>query len=336
MRAAFVDLPGPPETIRVGDLPDPTPGPCQVRVRVHASSVNPIDVYYRNGAVKADLPRPFIPGADFAGVVDAVGPGATRYAVGDAVWGSNQGLLGRQGTLAELCVVDEHFAYPLPGGVAPESAAAAALVGITAYLGLFWKAKLKPGEAVFVNGGAGGVGAMVVQQARAIGAEVIATAGSSEKCERLRGWGATAVNYKTDDLAAVVKAHTQGGRGVDVWFETQPPADLDRTVDLTAPNGRVVLMAGRAARPVFPNGAFYTKGLTALGFAMFNAPPAVQADAANNLGVWLATGQVVPEIGATFPLEQAAAAHRLQENNTLGKAGTLSGKIVVRVAPETV
>ncbi len=333
MRAAHVEQPGPPETIRVGDLPDPTPGPGQVRVRVRASSVNPIDVYHRGGLVKVVLPLPYIPGADFAGVVDSVG-GGVRVKVGDAVWGSNQGLLGRQGTLAELCVVDEHFAYPLPGGVAPEQAAAAALVGITAYLGLFWKAKLQPGEVVFVNGGTGGVGAMVVQQARAAGAEVIATAGSPEKCERLRALGATAVNYKTDDLAAVVRAFTPGGRGVDVWFETQPPTDLDRTVELTAPNGRVVLMAGRNARPEFPNGAFYTKGLSAYGFAMFNAPPAVQADAANNLGVWLATRQVVPEIGATFSLEQAAAAHRLQEDNTLGKAGTLSGKIVVRVAPE--
>jgi NADPH2:quinone reductase len=335
MRAAVVDQPGPPESLRVAEVPDPVPGPGQVRVRVHAASVNPIDTYYRNGLVKAELPTPFIPGADFAGVVDAVGTGS-RFRVGQAVWGSNQGLLGRQGTLAERCVADDHFAYHLPGGVEFGTAAAAALVGITAHLGLFWRARLQPGEAVFVNGGTGGVGSMVVQMARAVGAEVIATAGTAEKCDQLRRWGATAVNYKSDDLAAVVMANTPGGRGVDVWFETQPPTDLDRTVELTAPNGRLVLMAGRASRPAFPNGPFYTKGLTAHGFAMFNVAPPVQAEAAGELGLWLVSGQVRPIVGAVFPLAEAAAAHRLQEDNTLGKAGTLTGKVVVRVVPEAV
>lgn len=333
MRAAYIDQPGPPEAIRVGELPDPTPGTGQVRVRVHAASVNPIDVYYRNGMVKAELPLPYIPGADFAGVVDAVGAGVTAHKPGDAVWGSNQGLLGRQGTLAELCCVDEHFAYRLPPGVSFATAAAAALTGITAHLGLFWKAKLQPGEVVFVNGGTGGVGQMVVQMAKAVGARVIATAGSDDKVERLRQLGVAAVNYRTGDVAAAVEAN---GSGVDVWFETQPPTDLDRTVELTAAGGRIVLMAGRAARPVFPNGPFYTKGLSAFGFAMFNVAPAVQADAANNLGVWLATGRVAPEVGAVFPLDRAADAHRLQEENTLGKAGTLSGKVVVEVVPEAV
>lgn len=333
MRAAYLDQPGPPESIRVGERPDPEPGPGQVRVKVHAASVNPIDVYYRAGIVKAQLPLPYIPGADFAGVVDRVGPGVTRFQSGDAVWGSNQGLLGRQGTLAELCVVDEPFAYALPPNVDYTAAAATALTGITAFLGLFWKAKLQAGELVFVNGGTGGVGQMVVQMAIAVGARVIATAGSEEKCGRLREWGATAINYKTDDIPTCVR--TVAPNGVAVWFETQPPTDLDRTVELMASNGRIILMAGRAARPVFPNGSFYTKGLSAYGYAMFNVDPQVQMDAANNLGVWLATGQIVPEVGAVFPLDRAADAHRLQEENTLGKAGTLTGKVVVRVVEET-
>lgn len=331
MKAAFLTAPGPPDVIQYGDLPTPDPKPNQVRVRVAASSVNPIDVYYRNGMVKADLPLPFIPGADFAGTVDAVGADVTRFKPGDRVWGSNQGLLGRQGAFAEFCCVDDGFVYPLPDGVPFEHAAAAALVGITAHLGLFRCAKLQPGEWVFVNGGTGGVGAMVVQMAKAVGAKVIASVGSAANADRAKQLGAdAAVNYKTDDVAAEVKRATDG-KGVQVWYETQPPTDLDRTVELTAPFGRIVLMAGRAARPVFPNGPFYTRGLSAHGFAMFTIPPAEQAAAAAEIGRWLASGAVKPLIGAEFPLSRAAEAHRLQEENTVGKAGTLVGKIVIRI-----
>ena len=162
-------------------VPTPEPGPGQVRVQVAAAAVNPIDTYIRSGAVKMDLPIPFIPGCDLAGRVDAVGPGASRFKPGDRVWGSNQGLLGRQGTFAEYCCVGEQWLYPLPSGVAEKDAAAVALVGITAHLGLFWRANLQPGETVFVNGGSGGVGGTVVQMAKAVGATVVTTV--SQRCE---------------------------------------------------------------------------------------------------------------------------------------------------------
>src|SRR5687768_10642598 len=105
MRAAFLETTGAPEVIRHGELPTPEPGPGEVRVRVAAAALNPIDTYIRSGAVKMSLPTPFIPGCDLAGTVEAVGPGATRFKPGDQVWGSNQGLLGRQGTFAEYCCV---------------------------------------------------------------------------------------------------------------------------------------------------------------------------------------------------------------------------------------
>lgn len=333
MKAAYLDAPGGPEVLLYGDLPTPDPKSGEVRVRVAASAVNPIDVYYRSGMVKADLPKPYIPGCDFAGTVDAVGAGVSRFKPGDRVWGSNQGLLGRQGTLAEFCCVGEQWAYPLPPDVAETDAAAVALVGITAYLGLFWRAGLKSGETVFINGGTGGVGMSVIQMAKAAGAKVITTAGSAEKCALASKLGADrVVNYKSDDLAAAVKEFTSG-KGVDVWYETQPPTDLDRTVELMAPWGRVVLMAGRAARPVLPNGLFYVKGLSLVGFAMFNAPAEVQAEAAVHINGLLQAGRLKPIIGRVFPLSEAAAAHRLQEENTLGKAGTLTGKIVVTPEP---
>ena len=329
MKAAYLETTGAPDVIRYGDLPTPEPGPGQVRVRVAAAAVNPIDTYIRSGMVKADLPRPFIPGADLAGTVDAVGSGVKRFRPGDQVWGSNQGLLGRQGTFAEYCCAAEDYLYPLPDGVSEQDAAAVALVGITAHLGLFERARLKPGETVFVNGGTGGVGSMVVQMARAVGATVIATVGSNEKAAQARNLGADhVINYKSQDVAEGVKAAT-AGRGVDVWYETLPPADLDRTFDLMAADGRVIVMAGRQARPAFPNGPFYVKGLSIVGFAMFNASTDTQRRAADDMNRWMSSGRLRAVVGAVLPLTEAAEAHRLQEANTLGKAGTLTGKIVV-------
>ncbi|MFQ3594457.1 MAG: alcohol dehydrogenase catalytic domain-containing protein, partial [Gemmataceae bacterium] len=129
MRAAMIDTTGSPETIRLGDVPEPTPGPGQVRVRVAVAGLNPIDVYVRAGSVAMPLPKPFFPASDLAGVVDVVGPGVTRFRPGDRVWGSNQGLLGRQGTTAELVCVEEHWLYPIPEKVGEQDAAAAALTG---------------------------------------------------------------------------------------------------------------------------------------------------------------------------------------------------------------
>src|SRR5687768_16428541 len=168
MKAAFLDATGAPEVIRYGDLPDPTPKQGEVLVKVAAAALNPIDTYIRSGLVNMPLPKPFVSGCDLAGIVTALGLGAKRFKVGDRVWGSNQGLLGRQGTCAELAAVNEDWLYPTPAGVSDQEAAAVALVGITAHLGLFRCAKLQAGETAFVNGGTGGVGSMVVQMTKAI------------------------------------------------------------------------------------------------------------------------------------------------------------------------
>lgn len=329
MKAAFFDTTGAPDVIRVGDVATPEPKEGEIRVRVLAASINPIDTYIRSGAAPMALPKPAITGTDFAGVVDAVGAGA-KYKVGDRVWGSNQGLLGRQGTCAEFVCVEDKWAYPTPDGVSDEQAAACALVGITAHLGLFQRAKLTHGETVFVNGGTGGVGSMVVQMAKATGAKVVSTVGSDEKAAQARELGADyVVNYKTEDVAARVKEIT-GGAGVQVWYETLPPADFDKTVELVAPRGRIVVMAGRAARPVLPNGPFYVKGLSLLGFAMFNMTADEQRVCAAEMNTWLAVGKLKALIGARFPLSQTAQAHQLQEDNTLRKSGTLTGKIVIQ------
>lgn len=329
MRAAFYEQTGGPEVIRYGDLPKPEPRSGEVLIKVGAASLNPIDTYIRAGLVNMPLPKPFVPGCDLAGTVEAVGSNVQRLRVGERVWGSNQGLLGRQGTFAEYATVHEDWLYPTPAGVSDEQAAAAALVGITAHLGLFRCARLGPGETVFVNGGTGGVGSMVVQMANAVGAHVVTTVGSAEKAEMCKKWGADLVlNYKTEDVPARVQIYT-AAKGVDVWYETQREPDFVRTFPLLAKRGRMVVMAGRQAQPIFPLGAFYPRDLSLFGFAMFNAAPEEQRKCADDINRWLAEKKLQVPIGRTMKLAEAAAAHRLQEDNTLQKAGTLTGKIVL-------
>lgn len=328
MQAAFISETGPADKIQYGELPTPAPLSGQVLVRVQAVAVNPIDTYIRNGANYWELPKPYIIGSDVAGVVDALGASASRFKVGDRVWGSNQGLMGRQGTFADFCAIDEQFLYRTPDNVNDDDAAACALVGITAHLGLFQNARLKAGEIVFVNGGSGGVGSMVIQMAKAAGAHVIATAGSDHKVAACRSLGAElAINYQTDDIAARVKEFS--AEGVNIYWETTREPDFDRIVPLLAERGRIILMAGREARPAFPVGPFYVKGCSLHGFVMFKASPDEQRNCADDIGRWLSNGRIQAHISHTFPLSQAADAHRLQEDNTLRRAGSLAGKIVL-------
>jgi len=329
MKAAYIQQTGPADSIIYGDLPTPEPKSNEVRVKVRAVAVNPVDTYIRAGAIAMPLTFPFVVGCDVAGIIDAVGPHATRFKPGDRAWGSNQGLLGRQGTFAEYVVTDENWLYPSPEGVTDEDLAAVALVGITAHLGLVRDAKLERGETLFVNGGSGGVGSMVVQMAKALGARVVTTAGSDEKVERCRALGADcAINYKTQDALAETKRFAPDG--VNVYWETLREPDFEKTVAMLAERGRMILMAGRDARPSFPVGPFYVKGCSLHGFVMFKATPAEQRACAADINRWLSDGQIKAPIDRIMPLSEAAAAHKLQEENTVGKQGTLAGKIVLR------
>jgi NADPH2:quinone reductase len=328
MKAAYFSETGPPEVIQYSDLPTPDITAGQVLVKVGAVAVNPIDTYIRAGANFFELPMPFIPGCDVAGTVESVGPEATRFKPGDRVWGSNQGLLGRQGTFAEYAAVDECWLYPTPDGVSDQQAAAVSLVGITAHLGLFNAARLQQGETIFVNGGTGGVGSTVVQMAKAIGARVMTTGGSDEKVSACLGLGADhAVSYKSTDVLAEV--HKWAPEGVNVYWETVREPDLARAVEMLSPRGRIVLMAGRDARPPFPVGPFYVKCCSMHGFVMFAFSPDEQRVCAEDINRWLIEGKLHPRIDRVMPLSEAAAAHRLQEDNTVKLAGKLAGKIVL-------
>ncbi|MGF1579916.1 MAG: zinc-binding alcohol dehydrogenase family protein [Gemmataceae bacterium] len=331
MRAAFIEQPCPADQIQVGELPTPAPKAKEVLVKVAVSALNPVDLYIRSGTIAMELPKPFVPGCDLAGTVEAVGPEVSRFLVGDRVWGSNQGLLGRQGTMAEYACVEEGWLYRTPESVSDKDAAATSLVGITAHLGLFHCAKLQAGETLFVNGGTGGVGSMVVQMAKAIGAKTIATVGTDEKVELCKAWGCDLViNYKSDDVDEAIRNFTDG-EGVHVWYETQREPNFMRTVGLLRDRGRMVIMAGRTAEPTFPVGPFYVKGLSLFGFAMFKFTQDEQRECADDINKWASNGKLRIPVGRTFPLEEAAQSHKFLEENTLGSAGQLIGKVVVEV-----
>ncbi len=312
-----------------GELPVPTPGPRQCLVRVGAVSVNPVDTYIRGGLVQMALPSPFIVGCDLAGTVVEVGAEVSDFRPGDRVWGTNQGLLGRQGTFAEYAAVDEWWLYPTPENVSDVQAAALALVAITAHLGLARDAQLGSGETLFVNGGSGGVGSAVVQIAKILGARVITTAGSEQKAEVCRKLGADEVIlYKATGVAGPLKKLAP--TGVHVWWETLREPDFDLAVGALAARGRMVVMAGRDARPPFPVGPFYVKGCSLHGFVMFLATPEEQQTCAEDINQWTGEARLKANIDRVLPLSDAALAHELQEQSTIQQAGILCGKLVLK------
>jgi NADPH2:quinone reductase len=329
MKAAYITQTGTPDVITYGDLPTPKPNRRQCLVKVAAVDVNPIDVYVRSGAIPAKLSFPFILGRDFAGTVVETGASVKDFKVGDRVWATSQGSDGRPGTFAESAAVDHRWLHPIPEGVSDEDIVALSLVGVTAQLGLVRNANLRAGDILFVNGGSGGVGSCVVQMAKILGARVITTAGTDQKVAACRDLGANlAINYKTQDVAAAIKEFAPDG--VNVWWETLREPDFDRAISLLAPRGRMVVMAGRDARPPFPVGPFYVKDCSMHGFAMFNASSREQRAAANAINRWVAEGKLRARIDRVLPLSQAAEAHRLQEESTIHKTGALAGKLVLK------
>jgi NADPH2:quinone reductase len=310
-------------------LPNPKPARGECLIKVGAVAVNPIDTYVRSGAIPAKLNFPLILGRDVAGTVVETGPGVKHFKVGDRVWASNQGTDGRAGTFAEYASVHERWLNATPASATDDEMAALALVAITAHLGLVHHAGLRANETLFVNGGSGGVGSCVVQIAKILGARVITTAGNDEKAHICRELGADLViNYTFGDTTEAIRAAAP--KGVDVWWETLREPDFERTVSLLALRGRMILMAGRDARPVFPVGPFYVKDCSIRGFAMFNASAREQHTAGNAINRWVTEGKLKARIDRVMPLSQAAEAHRLQHDSTVNRTSVLSGKLVLK------
>lgn len=328
MRAAFIERFGPPGDIRVADLPVPVPGPADVLVRVALGTVNPVDTFVRSGLYQTPVAFPLVLGRDLVGRVEQAGPGARAlgFAPGEPVWCNSLGHGGRQGAAAEFAVVPADRLYRLPAGVDPVDLIAAVHPGATAQLALFAHGGLRFGQTVLVAGGAGNVGAAVVALAAEAGGRVIATASASD-LDHCKALGAQeALDYRDPELSARIRQAAP--HGVDLYLDTSGRNDLEAAVDLLAYRGRIVLLAGAAARPVLPAGALYMKDGSIAGFVISRAGAAELADAARDLNRLLGAGALRPRSIERRPLDEIADVHRAIE------AGELHGRrVVLDIAP---
>lgn len=234
------------------DIPMPVPGAGQVLVRIAASGVNPLDLKIAAGqAGHAKMPLPAVLGVDMAGIVQAVGEGVTGFQPGDEVFGMTGGVGGVQGSLAQYAAVDADLLAHKPRTASLRQAAALPLVFITAWEGLVDRARVGAGQKVLVHGGAGGVGHVAVQLARAFGAEVYAT-GSAGQRAVIEGYGATFIDYRTESVADYVRQYT-GGEGFDVVYDTVGGATLDASFAAARLyGGHVVSCLGWGAHALAP------------------------------------------------------------------------------------
>lgn len=313
MRAAVIQTTGSPDVIEIMDLPRPRPAPNEVLIETCYASVNPIDGYLRSGVVRQPLPQPYIVGCDMAGRVADVGAEVKRWRKGDRVWVPLAGFGGEQGVTAEWIAVRESQAFEVPDNVELKQAAACGLVGMTAHIGLFSRAGLQRGETVFIRGGSGAVGSMVIQMAIARGARVIATARSPAKVAACLKWGATsAFEYHDQDLAKALLA--QAPEGVDVFWDTTRQPDLDAATKVLREGGRILLMAGREAVAAIPVGPFYAKELRMQGLLVFRASKAEREAASETMRELWSAGTLRAPIAAEYPLDAIRDAHRDQES----------------------
>lgn len=308
MRAAYINSLGGPEVIEVGELPVPEPGPTDVLVRMVASEVNHVDQFVRSGAYPTHTPFPFIIGRDVVGTVVATGSGVGHLRPGDRVWSNSLGVHGRQGTFAEYVLIPTDRTYRLPDGVEPDDAAVVLHAAATAHIGLFRRARLNPGETVYVGGGAGAVGSAIVQLARAAGARVVATASPRDE-QWCRTCGAEAVvDYHDPDLYR--RLADAAPQGIDLWWDNSGSHDFDAALPLLNDGGSVVLMAGMQARPTLPVGGLYTRDLSIHGFAISNAGVDDLAAAAGAINRLLEQGRLGGRTARTYSLQQARQAHQ--------------------------
>ncbi len=315
MRCVDIASPGGPEQLRLGERPDPAPGESEVLIRVAAAGVNRPDVLQRHGKYPPPPGASDVPGLEVAGVVARVGPGVQRWREGDAVCALVSG-----GGYAELCVAPEGQCLPVPTGCGWHEAAALPETAFTVWSNVFERGRLAPGEWLLVHGGTSGIGTMAIQVATALGAHVVATAGSDEKCAACVGLGAVAAwNYRTVDWVEAAR-HLTSGRGVDVVLDMVGGDYTPRNLDVLAEEGRLVQIAFlRSPRIELDLSVVMRKRLWLTGSTLRARSVAEKSALARRVEahVWpcIADGRVRPVMAARFSLEAAADAHRLMESS---------------------
>ena len=327
MRAIEITKPGPPESLVLTDRPKPALEPGHVLIKVAAAGVNRPDVMQRLGNYPPPPGITDVPGLEVAGTIEAVGVGVPESRIGEKVCALVAG-----GGYAEYCMAPEPQCLPLPTGMDFVHAAAIPETFFTVWTNVFERGGLKKGESFLVHGGASGIGTTAIQLASAFGAyPIFATAGSVEKCGRCEDLGANrGINYRDEDFVAVVKKITDG-RGVDVILDMVGGDYVPRNMDAAAVDGRLVSIAFIAGSIKTQINIFtmMQKRLTLTGSTLRSRPVAEKGRIAAALKekVWflLDTGTIKPVIHATFPLEQAAEAHRVMES------GVHIGKLVLVV-----
>ena len=314
------------EVLRLDELPSPQPGPGELRVRLHASGVNPSDVKTRAGLRNPQPPFPrVVPHSDGAGIVDAVGAGVDARRIGERVWVWNAAWQRADGTAAEQVVLPAGQAVPLPDGTSFEAGACLGIPALTALHGLQRDGSVA-GLRVLVAGGAGAVGHYAVQMARLLGAaQVLASVSSDAKADIAREAGAQAcIDYTTEPLAERVLALTDG-QGVDRVLEVDAAANLAADLDCLRPGGRIVVYgSGRPALslPFFPA---LLKQVRLDFFIVYSLAPADRSAAIAQLQAWLAAGALRHRVADVLPLAEIVRAHALVE------AGRTVGNVVLRI-----
>ena len=317
MRVVRVHQCGGPEAMRFEEGETPEPGAGEVRVKVEAAGVNFIDIYHRTGLYKNPLPLAL--GQEAAGVVEAVGPDVRDVGVGDRVAWKDQ-----FGSYATETVVPVGKVVPIPDGVGAQDAAAAMLQGMTAHYLTHSTYPLKPGDVCVVHAAAGGVGLLLCQMAKLRGARVIGTVSTEEKAQLARDAGADeTVIYTREDFVAAAKRVT-GGEGVDVVYDGVGRDTFDQSLNALRPRGYMALF-GQASGPVPP---FDPQRLNALG-SLFLTRPSLGfytrtrdelLERARDIFGWIGEGKLKLRVGQTYPLSEAAQAHRdLAGRRTTGK-----------------
>ncbi|RZT10454.1 NADPH:quinone reductase [Duganella sp. CF402] len=315
--------------LALSEVERPVAAKGQVLVKIMASGVNPLDIKIAGGkADHANVTLPAILGIDMAGVVEAVGEGVTGFAPGDEVWGMTGGVGGVQGSLAQYAAVDADLLAHKPTSISMREAAALPLVFITAWEGLVDRAKVGPGMKVLVHGGAGGVGHIAVQLARAYGADVYAT-GSAAQRATIEGYGATFIDYQASTVDEYVRQHT-GGEGFDIVYDTVGGATLDASFAAAKRyHGHVVSCLGwgtHALAPLSFRAATYSGVFTLL-------PLLSGFGRANHGAIMTAAAKLVDDgkISVLMDAQRYALADVGKAHAAL-QAGTARGKVVVEVA----